>query len=137
MDTRARPAGLRLFQSLNSHRKRRRLFDLSRTHRSDARGFADTVVADGMVFGMSPRARKLRATERESFRHGMATRFQSKTCWRGFLATHPTNLSLSNRKSIGARLKSSPTRPSLKSSSVASFPTPPRNGTIQLSAALF
>src|SRR5437879_1562466 len=84
MDTRARPAGLRLFQSLNSHRKRRRLFDLSRTHRSDARGFADTVVADGMVFGMSPRARKLRATERESFRHGMATRFQSKAGRRGF-----------------------------------------------------
>ena len=82
MDTRARPAGLRLFQSFNSHRERRRLFDLSRTHRSDARGFADTVVADGMVPGMSSRAGKLCATEDGHFQYGMeAARGSEEEGW--------------------------------------------------------
>ena len=82
MDTRARLAGLRLFQSFDSHQQRGRLFDLSWPHRSNAGRFTDTVATDGMVFGMSPCAGKLCATEDGHFQYGMeATRGSEEEGW--------------------------------------------------------
>ncbi len=59
------------FQSFNPRGQGCGLFDLSRAYRSDAGGFSGAVATDGMVSGMSPGAGKVRATERQGFRHGI------------------------------------------------------------------
>src|ERR1041385_3436059 len=71
MDPRARSAGLRLFQSFDSHRQARRLFDLSRSHRRNAGRLADAIVADGMVPGLPPASR-----ERDSRKEGRRFRYE-------------------------------------------------------------
>src|SRR5262249_1808984 len=81
---RSRFAGFFVFQSFDSCKQGRGLFDLSRSHRSDARRITSPITADGVVSRVSSTSRKCGAREERYFRHGMARPRKSKRGWRAF-----------------------------------------------------
>ena len=54
------------------------MLDVSRAHRRNADSLPDEVATNGVVFGVSPRAGKIRAAGGTDLQHGMATGKQNR-----------------------------------------------------------